>query len=52
MPKIDKILTLEIKPEQFLENCSLLELQEIELLVATYIRRKELELNNLKKRLE
>jgi hypothetical protein len=33
MPKIDKVLTLEISPEQFLNSCSATELQEIDLLI-------------------
>lgn len=33
MPKIDKIFTLEITPEQFLNACSAIELQEIMLLI-------------------
>jgi hypothetical protein len=33
MPKIDKILSLEITPEQFLNACSPNELQEIYLLI-------------------
>lgn len=43
MPKINKILTLEITPEQYLNNCSPLELREIDLLIQspTYIRRKD-----------
>lgn len=40
MPKIDKILTLEITPEQFLGSCSLNELQEISLLLDAEIVRK------------
>lgn len=42
MPRIDKILTLEITPEQFLNSCSLMELQEIDLLLdAAMIRKQE-----------
>lgn len=33
MPKIDKIFSLEITPEQFLNNCSDLELQELDILI-------------------
>ena len=33
MPRIDKILTLEITPQQFLESCSASELKEIDLLI-------------------
>lgn len=40
MPKIEKILTLEITPEQFLNSCSLLELQELDLLIGPAIERK------------
>lgn len=41
MPKINKQFELEIKPEQFLLACSLLELQEVELLLDSHIRRAE-----------
>ena len=42
MPRIDKIITLEITPEQFLNSCSLMELQEIDLLLdAAMIRKQE-----------
>lgn len=34
MPKIEKIISLEITPEQFLNNCSSYELQELELLLS------------------
>jgi len=40
MPKIDKILTLEITPDQFLESCSYDELCEIEILLNAVIMRK------------
>lgn len=33
MPKISKMYTLEITPEQFLDNCSALELNEIRMLI-------------------
>lgn len=33
MPKIEKVLTLEITPEQYLRNCSELEKQELALLL-------------------
>jgi hypothetical protein len=36
MPKIDKVLTLEISPEQFLNSCSATELQELEQLLYSY----------------
>jgi hypothetical protein len=40
MPKVDKVLTLEVTPEQFLEACSFIELQEIELNIGMVIKRK------------
>lgn len=33
MPKLTKVFTLAITPEQFLENCSDLELKELDLLI-------------------
>jgi hypothetical protein len=33
MPKIDKVISLEISPEQYLNSCSALELQELEMLI-------------------
>lgn len=33
MPKLDKMFTLEITPEQFLRNCSPTELVEVDLLI-------------------
>ena len=33
MPKLDKIFTLEVTPEQFLRNCSKTELIETDLLL-------------------
>jgi len=33
MPKLDKIFTLEVTPEQFLRNCSPTELIEVDLLI-------------------
>lgn len=33
MPEINKVFTLKITPEQFLNACSPLELQEVELLI-------------------
>ena len=33
MPKIDKIFQLEVTPEQFLRNCSPVELVEVDLLI-------------------
>ncbi len=41
MPKINKSFHLEITVEQFLSACSLLELQEVELLLDSHIRRAE-----------
>lgn len=46
MPKIDKIFSLEITPERFLEACSLNELQEVSLLLDAAIIRKQHEVNN------
>lgn len=40
MPKIDKIFSLEITPERFLEACSLNELQEVHLLLGSITDRK------------
>lgn len=36
MPKIDKVITLEIRPEQYLNSCSALELQELDMLLNSY----------------
>lgn len=33
MPKLDKIFTLEVTPEQFLRNCSPTELIELDLML-------------------
>jgi hypothetical protein len=33
MPTLTKVLTLTVTPEQFLENCSDLELKELDLLI-------------------
>jgi hypothetical protein len=41
MPKLQKSFELVITPEQFLQACSLLELQEVELLLDSHIRRAE-----------
>lgn len=41
MPKLQKLFELVITPEQFLQACSLLELQEVELLLDSHIRRAE-----------
>jgi hypothetical protein len=41
MPKLSKSFHLEITVEQFLSACSLLELQEIDLLIGAYLQRAE-----------
>lgn len=43
MPNISKILTIDLSPEQFLNNCSPLELKEIDTLIqsAHYVKRME-----------
>jgi hypothetical protein len=33
MPSITKVIHIEVTPEQFLENCSVNELKEIDLLI-------------------
>lgn len=40
MPTMNKIFTLTITPEQFLESCSALELQELSLLIDAEIQRR------------
>lgn len=40
MPKIERILSLDITPERFLENCSWNELQELNMLIHPEIRRR------------
>lgn len=40
MPKIDKLFSLEITPEQFLNSCSIEELHEVDLLIGAAIRRE------------
>jgi len=40
MPTLNKMYTLEVTVEQFLEACSLTELQEIDLLLNKYIDKK------------
>lgn len=40
MPKLNKQYTLEVTVEQFLEACSLTELQEIDLLLNRFIQYK------------
>lgn len=41
MPEITKVLTVRITPEQFLENCSDIELKELDLLIQSprYVNR-------------
>jgi hypothetical protein len=41
MPKLSKSFHLEITVEQFLNACSLLELQEVDLLIGEYLKRAE-----------
>lgn len=41
MPRIDRIFSLEIKPEHYLEACSYNELMEINLLLDGCIQRKK-----------
>ena len=43
MPKINQILTVDITPEKFLQNCSPLELREVDMLIQTntYMRRMD-----------
>jgi hypothetical protein len=41
MPQLTKAYTLNITVEQFLENCSLSELQEVDLLLDKYINKKK-----------
>ncbi len=43
MPKLQQIFTLEISPEQFLNNCSPSELKEIDILIQSnhYVKRME-----------
>lgn len=41
MPKLNKSFHLEITVEQFLNACSLLELQEVDLLIGDYLKRAE-----------
>ena len=42
MPKLEKIFTLEITPEQFLNNCSQDELKEIDLLIQSNFYQKRI----------
>lgn len=39
MPKVDKIFTIDISPENFLRACSPEELQEVDLLLDKYLNR-------------
>ncbi len=41
MPKIERIFTLEVTPEQFLQACSYNELMEIHLLLNGYLIRAQ-----------
>lgn len=41
MPKLQKTYTLEITVEQFLRACDSIELQELELLLSSELRRRE-----------
>lgn len=49
MPTISKLYTLTITPEQFLDNCSELELKELDLLIQSerYQSRIRIPLSNL-----
>jgi len=51
MPTLNKVFTLTITPEQFLENCSDLELKELDLLIQSerYQSRIRIPLSNLLK---
>jgi hypothetical protein len=40
MPTLNKLFTLTVTPEQFLEACSISELHEIELNIESVIKRK------------
>lgn len=41
MPRLSKSFHLEITVEQFLNACSLLELQEVDLLIEQYLKKAE-----------
>lgn len=41
MPKIDKVFSLEITPDRFLGACSYTELQEVDLLLGSYLQSKK-----------
>lgn len=55
MPTLTKVLTVTVTPEQFLENCSDLELKELDLLIQSpryanrIIEKKEIGFNQEKK---
>jgi hypothetical protein len=53
MPTINKLFTLEVTVEKFLESCTLTELREIDMLLDKYIDqaagRTQKSINNLKK---
>ena len=40
MPKINKIFHLEITPEQFVQSCCLLELEELSLALSSELKRR------------
>jgi len=46
MPTLTKTYTLSISVEQFLEACSLTELQEVDLLLTKYIDKKRYSTNS------
>lgn len=50
MPKLEKIFTLEITPEQFLNACTPTELQEVELLISS--RRFQSKMDDVPNRIE
>lgn len=41
MPKIERLFSLEVTPERFLEACTYSELQEVDLLLGSYLMRKK-----------
>lgn len=49
MPTLTKVLTVTVTPEQFLENCTELELKELDLLIQSerYQSRIRIPLSNL-----
>ncbi len=42
MPRLEKVYTLEISVEQFLDNCTENELQEVELLIHSHRYQKKM----------